>query len=354
MKKTQVALAALALVASTAVMANGVQVYGNADGSVISGGGSTNFDGGGGYTTSLIGFRGSEDLGGGLKASFNLETAAGLGNGAIGGGSGGNTGLFNRAANVTLGNDSIGVTMGNTFSVAVAGMFGGATGGAGDNVNVPAVVRMFGGLPGVVVHTGGTDPGTGTFNTLANSGFFIPDALTLRVSAGGLTLKAQTRVRANDATAGSEQSGYRALSISGSADAFNYTFGAQESTGLVAAGLTDEFKTTFVSANTKIGDIGLNGAYARNSGLVTGSTYMVGASYPLSEAASIGAIYARGIDGDNQTSVNLKYSLSKSTVAYATISKFAIDGGTTNYSNTNNAGLTGVTQAISAGISHSF
>jgi len=123
---------------------------------------------------------------------------------------------------------------------------------------------------------------------------------------------------------------------------------------LVAAGLTDEFKTTFVSANTKIGDIGLNGAYARNSGLVTGSTYMVGASYPLSEAASIGAIYARGIDGDNQTSVNLKYSLSKSTVAYATISKFAIDGGTTNYSNTNNGGLAGVTQAIAAGISHSF
>jgi len=354
MKKTQVALAALALVASTAALADGVTVYGSADGSVISGGGSTNFDGGGGYTTSLIGFRGSEDLGGGLTASFNLETGVNLGNGARGGGAGGNTGLFNRAANVSLGNEAIGVTLGNTFSVAVAGMFGGATAGAGDNVNVPAVVRMFGGVPGTVVHTGGTDPTTGTFNGFLQSGFFIPDALTLRVAAGGLTLKAQTRVRANSATAGEEQSGYRAVSISGSADALNYTFGAQESTGLAAIGIADEFKTTFVSANTKIGDLGLNGAYARNSGLVTGSTYMVGASYPLSEAASVCAIYARGIDGDNQTSINLKYSLSKSTVAYATLSKFAIDGGTTNYSNTNNGGLTGVTQAISAGISHSF
>ncbi len=342
MKKTQVALAALALVASTAALANGVQIYGNADGSVISGGGQTAFDGGGGYTTSLLGFRGSEDLGGGLKASFNLETGVNLGNGGIGGGGGGNNGLFNRAANVSLGNDTIGVTLGNTFSVAVAGMFGGATAGAGDNVNVPAVVRMFGGNPGSVAHAG---TGAGT------SGFFIPDALTVRASVGGLTFKGQARVREN----GAADSGYRAVTVSGSADVVNFAIGAQQSTGITGIGdYTDDYKTMFVSASAKIGDIGLNGAYARNTGFVTGNTYMAGASYPLSEAASIGALYARGIAGDNQTSVNLKYSLSKSTVAYATLSNFAIDGGTGNYSNTNNGGLAGVRNAFSAGVSHSF
>ena len=340
MKKTQVALAALALVASTAVLADGVTVYGSADGSVISGGGRTAFDGGGGYSTSLLGVRGSEDLGGGLKASFNLETGVNLGNGGTGGGGGGNTGLFNRAANVSLGNDSVSITLGNTFSVAVAGMFGGATAGAGDNVNVPAVVRMFGGNPGIVLHAN-------TFGGL--SGFFIPDALTVRASAGGLTLSAQTRITENGPT----NTGYRAFNISGSADVVNFAIGGQQSTGLTEIS-GDNYRTMFVSANTKIGDIGLNGAYARNSGLVTGSTYMAGASYPLSEAAAIGAIYARGIAGDNQTSLNVKYSLSKSTVAYATISRFAIEGGTGNYSNTNNGGLTGVSQAFSAGISHSF
>jgi len=317
---------------------------------VISGGGATAFDGGGGYTTSLLGVRGSEDLGGGLKASFNLETGVNLGNGARGGGSGGNTGLFNRAANVSLGNDTVGVTLGNTFSVAVAGMFGGATAGAGDNVNVPAVVRMFGGLPGVVAHGGGTAGTSGDFNGVINSGFFIPDAVTFRASAGGLTLSAQSRISNNSTT----ESGYQALNISGSVDVINFAIGGQQSTGLSATTAGADYKTIFASANTKFGNVGLNGAYARNSGLVSGNTYMVGASYPLSEAASIGALYTRGISGDNSTSVNVKYSLSKSTVVYATLSKFAVDGGTTNYSNTNNGGLTGVSQVVAAGISHSF
>ncbi len=354
MRKTQVALAAMALVASTAVLADGVTVYGSADGSVISGGGTTAFDGGGGYTTSLLGFRGSEDLGNGLTASFHLETGVNLANGAIGGGGGGNTGLFNRAANVSLGNEAVGVTLGNTFSVAVAGMFGGATAGAGDNVNVPAVVRMFGGLPGVVAHTGGTEGTTGAFNGVANSGFFIPDALTLRASGGGLTFQGQTRITTKDATAGSENSGYSALSMSGSAGGINFTVGGQQSSGLAASAVGGDYKTTFVSANTNFGGVGLNGAYARNTGLVDASTYMVGASYPLSEAASIGAIHVKGADGDNQTSVNVKYSLSKSTVVYATYSKFAIDGGTTNYSNTNNGGLTDVKNVVAVGISRSF
>jgi predicted porin len=350
MKKTQMALAAVALVASSAAMAQ-VTVYGNADGSIITGGGTTAFDGGGGYTTSLLGVRGSEDLGGGLKASFNLESAVNLGNGGQGGGAGGNTGLFNRAANVSLGNDMVGVTLGNQLSIAVADALTGATAGAGDNVNVPAIVRVLP-LPGTVLHGGGSASTALPIQVGdKNSGFFIPDAVTLRASAAGLTFKAQTRVNKTDAT----NSGYTAFTLSGGLEGFNFAVGQQQSSGIVATGSAAEYKTMFVAANTKIGDLGLNGTFANNTGLVSARTYMFGASYPLSDALSVGAIYAKGSTANgNQTSFNLKYSLSKSTVAYVTTSMFSIAGANGNYSNTNNAGITGGKNVTAIGISHSF
>jgi len=79
MKKSLIALAVLA--ASGAAMAqSSVTVYGRVDLSVGSlkelnkGSVTKLFNGGeGGLTTSRLGFRGSEDLGGGLKANFKLE-----------------------------------------------------------------------------------------------------------------------------------------------------------------------------------------------------------------------------------------------------------------------------------------
>jgi predicted porin len=296
--------------------------------------------------------RGSEDLGGGLKASFNLESAVNLGNGGQGGGAGGNTGLFNRAANVSLGNDMVGLTLGNTFSIAVAEALGGATAGAGDNVNIPAITRVLP-IPGAVVHGAGSEAVAN--NGVTQSGFFIPDAATLRVSAGGLTLKAQTRVKKTDA----DNSGYTAFTLSGGFEGFNFAVGQQASNGFVDAGgyagtsaATAEFKSTFISANTKLGDIGLNGTFANNTGAIAARTYMFGASYPLSEALSVGAIYAKGSTAaGNQTSFNLKYSLSKSTVAYVTTSMFT--EATANNTNTNNGGITGK-NVTSAGVSYSF
>ena len=89
MKKTQVALAALALVASTATLAN-VTVYGAVDAAAAHASGKgTYFDGTGAWTApSHLGFKGSEDLGNGMKATFQLETGVSLNNGAaVSGGS---------------------------------------------------------------------------------------------------------------------------------------------------------------------------------------------------------------------------------------------------------------------------
>jgi predicted porin len=108
MKKSLVALAALA-VAGVASAQSSVTLFGIVDASVS--GTTTKFADGSkasstrldnsGYNSSRLGFRGTEDLGGGLAASFWLE--AGLSNDAGGAGSGSVTGqLFNRRSTVSL------------------------------------------------------------------------------------------------------------------------------------------------------------------------------------------------------------------------------------------------------------
>jgi predicted porin len=99
MKKLLIATAALAMVAGTAQAQSSVTVYGvldkaysnleskvTASGSTTktettTTGGSTNgaLTGGQNYTTERLGFRGTEDLGGGLKANFQVEFRLGQG-----------------------------------------------------------------------------------------------------------------------------------------------------------------------------------------------------------------------------------------------------------------------------------
>jgi len=140
MKKTQVALAAMALVASTAALADGVTVYGVLDVGLQSVNNGTNttrtFGGGGTESPSLFGVKGSEDLGNGMKASFNLEAGFNTGNGAFDNGSYSHnsatpasgsavaTSIFGRAANVAIAGDfgtvTAGVHMDPAFLAALA------------------------------------------------------------------------------------------------------------------------------------------------------------------------------------------------------------------------------------------
>ncbi len=107
MKKSLIALAALSAFATAAQAQSSVTVYGNldiaisqADNKVIGTNGSVTSDrsmkntgmGDGALTTSVIGFRGVEDLGGGLKAKFHMEyDLVDFGTGANGNGSPSNT-----------------------------------------------------------------------------------------------------------------------------------------------------------------------------------------------------------------------------------------------------------------------
>lgn len=102
MKQRFLVAAIAAGVAGTAGAQSSVQVYGVMDGGIehvthagASGGSSTRVSSGG-SNNSRFGFRGSEDLGGGLKAIFNLEGGILIDNGTSDGA------LFRRQANVGL------------------------------------------------------------------------------------------------------------------------------------------------------------------------------------------------------------------------------------------------------------
>jgi predicted porin len=125
MKKTLIACAALATLA-TAAQAQNVTIYGRLDAGVAyidktnSGPGDSLTEvRNGGILPSIWGFRGSEDLGGGLKAVFNLE-------GDIDSGTGGDRGLgnisgaiFGRQANVGLSDKWGTVLLGRQYSPAL-------------------------------------------------------------------------------------------------------------------------------------------------------------------------------------------------------------------------------------------
>ena len=88
MKKSLVALAALA--ATTAFAQSSVTLYGNLDQTLYhatNDGKSVNYSNSNGGTTSLWGITGTEDLGGGIKATFDLKSELTLATGQIGSGS---------------------------------------------------------------------------------------------------------------------------------------------------------------------------------------------------------------------------------------------------------------------------
>ena len=124
MKKRLVALAALSLVSGLAAAQSSVTIYGNVDVGLLTQNhatGSKTQVYNGGIAPSIWGFRGTEDLGGGLKASFNLEGHFAADTGAMGGNSTtGASALFRRQSNVGLSSAGWGtLTLGNQYGPAV-------------------------------------------------------------------------------------------------------------------------------------------------------------------------------------------------------------------------------------------
>ncbi len=139
MKKTAAAIASLATFATFTVLAttsslaqaqSSVTLYGTVDAGIESfsnqnanKNSKTDFAGKGGELPTLWGFKGSEDLGGGQKAVFNLEGSYNSGTGAnTAGNANGNGNLFGRQAYVGLGGQWGTVKMGLQVDPAFSSM----------------------------------------------------------------------------------------------------------------------------------------------------------------------------------------------------------------------------------------
>ncbi|KVN33333.1 porin [Burkholderia pyrrocinia] len=118
MNKTLIVAAAAASFATVAHAQSSVTLYGVLDAGITytsnvatANGGKSQFSMGSGIDQSRFGLRGSEDLGGGLKAIFTLESGFNIGNGKFSN----NNGMFNRQAFVGLSSQYGTVTLGKQY-----------------------------------------------------------------------------------------------------------------------------------------------------------------------------------------------------------------------------------------------
>jgi predicted porin len=334
MKKTQVALAALALVASTAVLADGVNVYGNLEAAAVKGNdNAASFSGAGQWGASVFGVKGSEDLGSGLKASFNLESGIDTNRGDVNNGGPGGTGaLFNRAAWVSVAGGFGEIKLGNQVSPFIVSYVT-TLGLAGNNFLVP-----------VCVNANACDGG-GTGTAGATGGFFLPNSFSYSFSAGGISGQVlrsspNTSINGNSVTAGN---------VSFSIDALSVT-----------AAISDRdarYKNMLIGGTYTMGGIKLAANFIDHSdktGLNADSkTTTVGGSYALSEATTVGLNYSKtSVTGDvdpTLTNLSMMHALSKRTSVYGFVNKGTNGSGISYQGNTG-----GSTSAVGLGVAHAF
>ncbi len=337
MKKTQVALAALALAASSAALADGVTLYGTLEAGLTNGnnGSSTRFSGAGEWATTLFGLKGEEDLGGGLKASFNLQGGLETNSGSTN--NGGTAGIFNRLAYVAVGGQMGTVGLGHQFSPFI-GSYVSTLALAGNNFLVP-----------VCANAGACDGG-GSGTSLGNvpqttGGFFIPNSVTYAGSFGPISANVLYSTKNgfdnNQVTIGN---------LSYAADNL-YVTGA-------VSRRKDSYNNWIVGATYTIGDIKLAANYIDHSDKsgsgVDSKTYTVGASYGLTEATKVGVNYSKtSVNSSNIDpslfNISLQHNLSKRTALYAFFNKGS-DNSMVSYQGTTATASRG----IGAGVSHSF
>ncbi|NIC42556.1 porin [Aquabacterium sp. A08] len=341
MKKSLIALAVLA--ASGAAMAqSSVSIYGIADVWVgkstfkdnIGGGAtfkeSTTEMGSGGWDTSRIGFRGTEDLGGGLKANFQIETKIAIDSPAP-------TSLGDRTAYIGLAGGFGEVQLGKNWTA-----YDDVWGAHNNNFDSAFTAR-----PSAFGYTDNPN------NTIK---YISP-------SFGGFTGAVSYSLGEDKAVAGDESSNVFALNVAYNNGPISVAFAHQKEkvgedgtkVGLDAEGLVGEFigvTLADLDPDSKLTNNQISGSYdlgvakllatynkAKLSvlgGDLKSNEYTFGVEVPVAANISVGAGYGQAklkIDGENVAKAKsfgfaAYYSLSKRTTAYAGYSqtKVTFDG----------------------------
>jgi GBP family porin len=360
-------LGTLGAFSNVALAQSSVTIYGIADAGIVSEhggiGGSTNRISSGIGSASRLGFRGTEELGGGWRANFTLEMGFRIDTGEID--SAGS--LFNRQAFVGLKNDSVGaISFGRQYTPyylalsTIADPFGAGYAGSAKNLfptvgantrssnSVVYVSPKFGGVSAEVAYAFGEQPGSGSAGR--QLGF------ALGYSAGKLNVKLAHNHRDNDLSAAA---------------------GAAQ-TPPVPAAEREIGRNTLLAANYDFGVLKAYGAYGIDKGLNsavypnTGSPYggvrpaattdsrdvLLGLSLPF----GANTLLASYIDKDDrsagnrdarQLAIGITHALSKRTSVYASYAKISNENGAI-YTVGNNSDVGSGDRALNAGVRHTF
>ena len=319
MKKTLIALAAVAATGA-AFAQSSVTLYGVADAALVKTTGKSailSSSGGMNNGTSRWGMRGSEDLGGGLKAGFNYEAGLSLNDGSTGQ-SGGQ--YFSRGAWMNLsggfGELRLGRTLNPSFYAAAAWEL---TGTANYSVAVGQHGAVLGGIRNSS-QIAYTTPTMGGFS--ATLGYIMKGNNVVGGSAATAT---------TPAVAGVEKA--------------KVDLNAIYRNGPVAVALgynkvQDAEKNVHVGVNYKVGPVAIAGSIVDPAGDAKGFT--IGAGMQAGPVNLVLDIARDTFYKDTNILVEAKYPLSKRTFAYAA---FVRDGDGKTATSSNNLGL---------GIRHNF
>jgi predicted porin len=309
MKKTQVALAALALVASTAALAE-VKISGILDFGVGQTTGHGNYMEQGAWSDhSSLTISGSEDLGGGMKSFFVLDQGFNQQGKAD---NGGNGTLFSRQTLVGLSGEFGSVSAGQQLSPYILSYAMSQPGTPG-NFWVNRII-MGGGLSAAACSSQAC--GSSTFQS---GGFFIANSVMYTTpSIAGWTGTVMTNT-ANGANGGAIADGtdndkYTAYAINGSLGGAGVNAGYQKR--------KNTYSSWVVGATYPMGDLtlGANFAKHKDEGADEVGSYMIAASYALNGSTSLtGGFAANDLAKDqSMTNLGIKHNLSKSTFVYTT------------------------------------
>ena len=297
-----------------------------------------------GYNSSRIGFRGTEDLGGGLAASFWLEAPITNDDGATG------IANFNRRSTVSLSGGFGEVRLGRDYTATfwndtVFDPFG--TNGSGTNV-----ISTVGGSTGI---------GNSNYARASNMvAYFLPPNLGGFYGQVQYSLNENVRTSATDLTAATSSSAGRYVG-----GRFGYANGpldialaAGQNVAVDTTSLTRKVQTVNLGASYDFGPVKLFGELSNvQNKFDTGLTnthdsykgYLIGATVPVGPGlirASYSAVRynegATGLYGEdprvNKLALGYVHNLSKRTALYATIARV---------SNRNDAAYTGSLTAAS-------
>jgi len=333
MKKSLIALAVLAAAAGSASAQSSVTVFGIVDVAYRhldnDSAGTRDVLGSSGLSTGRIGFRGVEDLGGGLKAGFWLESEVKADEGSQP-----NSRFWHRRSTVSLISDTLGeVRLGRDFTPTYSGLadydaFG--TTGIADTTRIYKV-------------WGGVDTKVRADNQVS---YILPANL------GGIY--GQASVAAGEGTAGKKYFGGR-LGFKAGAFDVSGAYGQTEVT-------SDDVKLAVIGGSYDFGVAKLMAAYqqAKYQGNKD-EHYTIGATAPVG-AFVLRAAYSQSKSNDatdrdaNRFAVGAIYNLSKRTALYGTYAVIDNDDGAaftvSNDYSTISAG--DKSQGLEIGIRHSF